>query len=91
MAVRIQRLIFACAVSQLAVVCLVALSSGKLQCALLDPAHCKDSWGFEAGPAPPPVGGRQAAFLSPRAPAAVPTVQVSFRARHLQSPHQLSK
>ena len=76
---RAQLLILACSVSQLAVVCLVAVSSGKLPCAL-DPAHCKGSWESEAALAAPPAGGRQAAFLSPRTPAAIPTVQVSLRA-----------
>lgn len=61
-------------------VCLVALSSGKLHC-VLDPENCKDFWEAGAGPAPLPAAGRQAAFLSPRPPAAYPTVQVSFRAR----------
>lgn len=86
---RLRLLILACALSQLAVVCLVALSSGKLPCAL-DPAHCKGFWESEAALAAPPAGGRQAAFLSPRAPAAIPTVQVSFRAGELLHPYQSS-
>jgi len=69
---------------QVAVVCLVALSSGKLHCKL-DPEHCKDFWDVEANTAPPPITGRQSAFMSVRAPAAYPTVQVCCQPKVLQT------
>ena len=55
---------------------------GQLPCALA-PANCKGFWDSEAALAAPPAGGRQAAFLSPRLPAAIPTVQVSLRDKKL--------
>ena len=73
---------------QVAVVCLVALSSGKLHCKL-DPEHCKDLWNAETGAAPPPITGRHSAFMSARAPAAYPTVQVCCKPKVLQILHIL--
>ena len=67
----------------------MALSSGKLQCAL-DSKHCMDLWEAEGAPAPAPASRRQAVFLSPPPPAAYPTVQVSFSSGALSAVHHMS-